>query len=107
MKQKRLIIKECGKTHSLRLELITHISYSDFLCTVHLENRNNIHVSMPLKQFEKELADVGFVRINHQTIINFNRVDHIRLEKERMLVLDETLKFKVSRRKMYRMKEIL
>jgi DNA-binding LytR/AlgR family response regulator len=106
-KRERLIIKECGRTHSLLLEIITHISYSDYLCNIHMENGKVIHHSKPLKHYEEELAEYGFVRINHHTIINFNRVNHLRLEKGRLLILDEILKFEISRRKMYRVKKII
>ena len=99
-----LTIKERDCISFLPLKDITHISCSGSLSTVYIVSRKPIRVSKLLKELEKELEDKGFVRINHNTIVNFNRLEHIKLEKDRLLVLDKE-EFTISRRKMHKVRE--
>ncbi len=61
---------------------ITHITCDSYLSTIHLlDIKHKLCISKLLKEFEVELADKGFIRINHNAIANVNCIGSYNKEK--------------------------
>jgi len=50
---------------------VTHITCDSYLSTIHLlDTKQKVYITKLLKEFEVELADKGFIRINHNALAN-------------------------------------
>ena len=60
-----------------------------------------IPVSKSFKDFEHELSEFGFLKVNHSTLVNINHVKEFFLGNKRIIMLINGIKLKVSRRRVY------
>ena len=103
----RITIKERDRTISLLSDDVMHITCSGYISTVHTTDRKIYRSSKLLKQYEEELTDDGFVRINHSTLINFSTVKNVKIEKNRRLLLNDEQEFIISRSKIYKVRKLI
>jgi DNA-binding LytR/AlgR family response regulator len=71
---------------------------------VYIGGNEKITCSKLLKFFEIELAACGFVRIHHNTLVNTKYIRQLNNRKNEIVLIDST-KLKVSRRKMPALKK--
>ena len=65
------------KKRFINVEEILYIKCEDYLSTIFLCNGTKIREVKPLREFEKELFDLGFFRIRDNTIINGNYITEV------------------------------
>ena len=65
------------KTKFINVENIIYIKCEDYLSTIFLNNNTEIVEVKKLREFEKELSEIGFFRIRNNTIINGNYITEI------------------------------
>ncbi|MBN2682293.1 MAG: LytTR family transcriptional regulator DNA-binding domain-containing protein [Bacteroidales bacterium] len=106
-KNKKLVLKEKGKTHFVDLDIITHLSCEGYITKIHSIDNEEIIVSKLLKHFEIELAEQGFIRANHNTIINMSKIDSIQTSRKRTVKLINGMEINISRRKLCNFKSVL
>lgn len=94
----RIVIQGKSKTQYLDIADITHIICKNSVVTTHTADIS-IAANKQLKDFEKELNDLGFVRINRSTLINQIHIKSYTGGEEKMLELTNGKTFSVSRRK--------
>ncbi|MDR1654244.1 MAG: LytTR family transcriptional regulator [Prevotellaceae bacterium] len=99
MAKNKITVKERNKISILLISDITHITCSGYLSTIHTICGKRINVAKPLKEYENELSEFDFIRINHCTLVNFQYVTAVQLGKLRTLLVNNT-SLKISRRKM-------
>lgn len=99
-KDKKLVLKEKGRTHLVEIDNITHITCEGYITKIHTIKNEDIIISKLLKYFEIELAEKGFIRANHNTIVNLSKIDSIQSGKKRLVILDNGIEVNISRRKM-------
>jgi len=106
---KTIIVKEKGKTHQVEMEKIMYISCDGYLSTLHLHKNSegNISVSKLLKNFEHELADYGFSRVNRCTLVNLKHVKYYDCKRKPFLSLVNDEQITVSCRQRSRIKQIM
>jgi two-component system LytT family response regulator len=67
----KITIKVKDGLQLIPINTITHITCDSYLSTIHLINeKQKFFVTKLLKEFENELADKGFIRVNHNAIAN-------------------------------------
>lgn len=94
----RIIIHGKSKTEYLDVTDITHISCEDALVTAHTSNFS-VSATKQLKEFEDELSDLGFIRINRSTLINQAHIKSYTGGDNKSIALTNGETFSVSRRK--------
>lgn len=99
-RDKKVALKEKGKTIMADMDKITHLTCESYLTTTHLIDNTTITISKKLKHFEIELAEYGFIRVNHNSIINTKYILSIMGGCKRMVILANNNKVRISRRKM-------
>jgi len=65
------------KKRFININEITHIKCEDYLSTIFLNNGAKIHEVKTLREFEKELAELGFFRIRSNIIVNGNYITEV------------------------------
>jgi len=105
-KEEKVVLKEKSRSTIVDMEKITHLTCDGYLTTIHAIDRENVTVSKLLKHFEMELIEYGFIRANHNTIVNISKIDTFQEGKKRRILLIKTVEIKISRRKMYIFKTI-
>lgn len=99
MEKDKITVKTQGKINMIVISDITHITCDGYVSTIHTICENNTKVSKLLKEFENELAECGFIRVNHCTLVNFKHITAIKLNKIRTLLLTNNTNIVISRRK--------
>ncbi len=97
--------------------VVKRISGSDILCItcegnisqLFLKDDNSLTCVRLLKLFEEDLSGAGFIRINHNCLVNMAEVEEIRYvnARKRQLVLSNGMVMDVSYRKWKAVKEAL
>jgi len=78
-----------------------------YVTTIHLIDKESICISKLLKLFEIELFDFGFLRANHNTIVNPLHIREISSTlKERIIQINKS-EIKISRRRAYLFKNLV
>lgn len=103
----KITLKEKSIIRMIELNDITYISCQGYLSEVYTRNNSKITVSKLLKHFETELSNSGFIRINHNTIINSKYLETIERGGKRKIILVGNIELYISRRKMYLVRELL
>jgi len=104
-KDQSIFIKTENHVKQVHIANVCYIRCDSYLSTVCLNDGSFITCSKLLKEFEEILADFYFIRINHNTLVNFKYFDGIFQEgKKRTILLVDGSKFQVSRRKWYKVK---
>ncbi len=87
------------------MENITHLTCDGNVTTIYTVENRTSNISKPLKYFETELSEKGFVRANHNTIVNCkNIMDYIKGHYN-TIILTNNVKIKISRRKVHLFKD--
>lgn len=103
----KIVVKEKSISRIIYTDDITHLVCDCYITTVHLIDKTTITVSKLLKYFEEELAPLGFVRANHNTLVNIHRIEAVRTFKGIKYIHIGSATIKVSRRKICLFKSIL
>jgi len=99
----RIVIQGKSKTQFLNVADITHIECEDAIATAHTNN-TSVSAAKQLKEFEKDLAELGFIRINRSTLINEAHVRCYTGGPKKTIEMDNGKTFNVSRRKAHLLK---
>ncbi|MDR2651746.1 MAG: LytTR family transcriptional regulator DNA-binding domain-containing protein [Prevotellaceae bacterium] len=73
---KSIVITNKNITKQIIVSEISHIVCDTYLCYLFTQNEK-FTCSKLLKHFELELADYGFIRINHNILVNAKFIKHI------------------------------
>lgn len=105
-KCKTIAIKEKGHCKQLSIEEITHIVSDGYVCKFYsLGSESPSSCRKLLKDLNDELVEYGFIRINHNILINLKYVEAIQ-KTSHIVVLKGCIKLNVSRRKWYLIKAV-
>lgn len=105
-KDKKLSIVEKTKTTLIDIDTIIYLECDGYITTIHLNNHKIITVSKLLKLFENEVADFGFLRVNHKTIVNPKYIQEISTSICGKILQINNSEIKVSRRKAFLFKNL-
>ena len=94
----RIVIHGKTKTQYLNVCDITYINCQDALVTTHTYDFS-VSATKQLKEFEEELSELGFIRINRSTLVNQAHVKSYTGGEKKSLELTNGKTFSVSRRK--------
>lgn len=103
-RDKKIILKEKGITRIIDMKDVIALVCEGYVTTVLLVDNQDITISKLLKEFELELKEYGFLRINHNTVINSRHISSIEGGKRRVITLLDDFQFKISRRKLFQFK---
>ncbi len=98
----KIVLKEKSVIKLIGMSDIILITCDGYLTRVFIENGQSITISKLLKEFEIELEDYGFIRVNHNSIVNVYHIRSIERGNNRVLTLSNNLIIKISRRKLYK-----
>lgn len=80
-------IKCNKKLKAISLKDIAYITCNGYICNIHNEENKIIsRQTKLLKNYEAELEQFGFVRINRQTIINTICIKQINLQNRKIIL---------------------
>ncbi len=99
----RIVIHGKSKTEFLDISDITHIACEDSVATAYTSD-SCVSAAKQLKEFEEELSELGFIRINRSTLINEAHIRSYTGGEKKTLELINGETFSVSRRKAYLLK---
>ena len=103
---KRISIKEKSSAHYVNIEDILYIECVGYLSTLFLIEGKLFCVSKLLKEYEKNLSEYSFLRVNYYTLVNPKHISDIITTKEgqkRIKVGEKEID--VSRRRAYLFKK--
>jgi two-component system LytT family response regulator len=103
---KKIVLKEKDRITLLEMSDIIKLVCDSYITTVFCKQNSPISVSKLLKEFEEELSDYGFLRVNNNTIVNIRYIKTIITTPQRELTLTNNEKVKISRRKICYFKEM-
>lgn len=106
-KGQKIILKTKNISHILNMEEVTHLICDCYLTTVYTTSGKAFIVAKLLKEFEVELNDFGFVRVNRNAIVNVLLVASYENGRKRVLALPNKTIICISRRGMARLKEVV
>lgn len=105
LQDKHLRLIEKKRIHQLIIGEIVYVECVNHLVLVYLINKTQPeHYSISLSFIEYELSNSGFLRINHNRLINMKYVVEIIVKNHEVKLIDERI-FTVSRRKWHRVKD--
>lgn len=100
--KKRISFCSCNMEHLISPDNIIRIDIESDLLSAALINGDKvqkIHLTSTLKKYEGELQGLGFVRVNHQTLVNVKFISCLKaIERQRLILLND-VEIAVSRRK--------
>ena len=102
-----ITIKEKSHISFIMVSEILYLQCEGYLTTIYLVNKTSIDVAKLLKQFEEELDQYGFLRVNHHTLINARQINTLRICKQQRVIFINDVEIKISRRKFHLLKEWL
>lgn len=104
-KQNKLAIKEKTQTNIMGYDEITYLECTGNLVFVfHTKSRTPYCYSKSLIEIECELEGYGFLRINHNKVVNMQHVLNLNSKKHEIRLVNEVT-LTVSRRKWQKIKE--
>ena len=107
-KERKTTLRENGKLHRVYIKDINYIHSDTYLSIVHfVEKTKLITVSKLLKEFEEELFEYGFIRINHSTLVNKVHITSIGNSKNREICINGSKNLTISHRKYAKIIELL
>jgi len=104
---KKLCVHEKGRTHFIEMEDIYYLKCQGYVTTFYLKSKKSISVSKLLREFEMQLNDFKFLRVNRNTIVNLRNVLYIKTGADTILCLVNNEEVKVSSRRLKKIKEHL
>ena len=95
----RLIVKGTGQVSFVRISDIDWIEAADYYACLHVGTKTHL-LRRSLSELEKELNRHTFCRIHRSTIVNFDRVEGLKIneEGEHDVLLDNGVRVRLSRR---------
>jgi DNA-binding LytR/AlgR family response regulator len=103
----KIVLKEKSINHFITMDSVTHLICDCYLTTVHTSAGSKYVISRLLKDFETDLGEYGFVRVNRNTIVNTLHVVSYGNGGNRMVSLSNNITISISRRGMARLKEAI
>ncbi|MDA3942482.1 MAG: LytTR family DNA-binding domain-containing protein [Bacteroidetes bacterium] len=104
---KLLSLRDSNTEHLVSPEKIIRIDVIEGLITVELSTSEKIFLTGNLKCFEEKLSQLGFVRINRQTLVNLLYVGSIKVRKGNHYLVLQTYELPVTRRRWSHVKQAL
>ena len=103
----KLIVKEKGKFNQIEICKILVICCKGYLSTIKTDD-SEITVSHLLKEYEEELVEYGFVRINRNNLVNLNHIkSFFRKNNKPTIIMSNNEQLIVSRRNLHKLLELL
>lgn len=99
--EKKIFIKESHSTTILDMDEVALITCDGYLSNVLTLDDKSFKVCKLLKRFEEELMQFGFIRANHNTLVNAKHIQCIFKAPKRKLVLKNKIEVNISRRKLH------
>jgi DNA-binding LytR/AlgR family response regulator len=97
--EKIIALKEKTAIYYVDIHQIMYISCDCYLCKITKSDYSVIDTVKPLKYFEEELKEDGFLRINKNILVNMRYVTCLKIMSQvRLLHVGNTV-FEISRRK--------
>ena len=97
--EKRITLREDGRTMILAHNEITWIEAADHYLFVHTVEGKHHMVRQSMENIENSLENPSFVRIHRSRLVNLQHVrECISIDGEQLLTLDNGTKLKISRR---------
>jgi len=97
-----------NKKFCLHIESILYILCEGDFSTLFLNNHTRVHEIKPLKAYEEELCDMGFIRISRNTLINGKYITKIiNNSGKRMVYLGDDIVLHISKRRLNEVKRVL
>ena len=103
----KLKIKEKSQISFIEMSEILYLQCEGYLTTIYLVNKTSVAIAKLLKDFEDELTQFGFLRVNHYTLINVRHINTLKICKQQRVVFINDVEIKISRRKLHLLKELL
>ncbi|MFZ4548186.1 MAG: LytR/AlgR family response regulator transcription factor [Bacteroidales bacterium] len=100
-KDRKLAIVDKKSTRLVDIEIISYLECDGYVTSIHINGHETISVSKLLKNFENELTEYGFLRANHNTIVNPKHIEDISSTIYGVFLQINKSKIKVSRRRRY------
>lgn len=102
----RLMVKDCGQTHIIPVQDITHVQAEDDYIQIHYQQKS-ILKTQPLSELEKQLNPADFIRIHRSILINIKFLDKlVRTQKDSYeVLLKNGVKLGVSKSGLERLRE--
>lgn len=100
----KILIKEKACSKFINMEDVILLTCEGYITKILTTNFRTFKVAKILKKFEEELKDFGFIRANHNTIVNAKHIHTIHGTKKRKLILINDIEVTISRRKYYQFK---
>jgi len=100
--KKRISFRSCNTEYLVSADKIIRIDIEDDLLSAEIindERLEKIHLASTLKTYEDKLYGFGFVRVNHQTLVNVKFISRIKAIKRQRLIMLNNIEIAVSRRK--------
>ncbi|MDY0077424.1 MAG: LytTR family DNA-binding domain-containing protein [Bacteroidales bacterium] len=100
--KKRISFCSRNTEYLVSADKIIRIDIEDDLISAELindERLEKIHLTSTLKKYEDKLQGLGFVRVNHQTLVNVKFISRIKAVKRQRLIMLNNIEIAVSRRK--------
>lgn len=104
----KIIIKDRFKTQQISIKNITHIKCDGYVTTIFVKTEDTpIITSKLLKLYEIELAELGFIRANRNTLVNIKHIKHLECLDSNILTLINDEGIRISCRKIAKIKKLL
>ncbi|MDR3047552.1 MAG: LytTR family transcriptional regulator DNA-binding domain-containing protein [Bacteroidales bacterium] len=101
-----ITIEETNETSIISVSTILYIDCNKGVTTVHTIDRN-INSTFFLKEFERILKNLGFIRVHHNTLINGRYITKIRHSNGRVTVFLQNIEISVSKRRIKTLKSVI
>jgi DNA-binding LytR/AlgR family response regulator len=88
------------KMRIINVESIVFIQRESYLSTIHLNTGIKIYEIKSLREFEKELFEMGFFRIRNNLIINGNYITEVDIKIHKRTVKVENNEFVVAKKRL-------
>ncbi|MDR3046451.1 MAG: LytTR family transcriptional regulator DNA-binding domain-containing protein [Bacteroidales bacterium] len=75
------------------------------LTTIFITDGKPMSSSKILKKYEKDLSEYGFIRINHNTLVNSIFITKVSISKQERLVFIQNTPIEVSKRRVKSLKK--
>ena len=97
-----LIVEEKERISQVQIEDISHIECEDYISIIKTIDKRKILVSRPISSFENELSEIGFCRINRNSIINLSNMISFCKKPKPIVVMENKEEISISRRRLQR-----
>ena len=89
-----------NKRKSINIENIMYLQCDGDLTTIYLDNEEKVYEIKTLKEFEEELCDKAFFRINYNTIVNGKYITEMDTKINKRMVCLGKIVLKISKNRL-------